>query len=310
MARNSGDTIVGIFDERGEAKQAANELRQAGFTENQIDYSDPGEGGGGGSARITLTVQAGDRYEEAANILRRHGASESGEVAGGMAPYDPGGHTTTSATTVTTGEQIYDDDAARGTITTGEQLYGDEENARGAVTSGPIYGDDDHGDDHDTTRETGRDAGHDTGQGAYAGTAGRRDIDLSANEGAQRIELREEELTASKQQVQAGEVQVRKTVQEEQREIPVNLRHEEVTIERRAVDRPLREGEVADLSEEVIQVPIYEERAQVQKQARVAEEVVIDKNVVQEQETLRGTVRREDLDIERSGDVDVRGSNT
>jgi len=122
-----------------------------------------------------------------------------------------------------------------------------------------------------------------------------------------RVQLREEELTANKTAQQAGEVQVRKTVHEEEREIPVNLKHEEVTIERHAVNRPLQGGEIGDLQDEVINVPIYEEQAQLQKQGRVAEEVVINKDVVQDQETLRGTVRREDVDIDRTGDARVQG---
>jgi len=122
-----------------------------------------------------------------------------------------------------------------------------------------------------------------------------------------RVQLREEGLIANKTAQQAGEVQLKKTVREEEREIPVNLRHEEVTIERHAVNRPLREGEITDLQDEVINVPVYEEQAQLQKEGRVAEEVVINKNVVQEQQTLRGTVRREDIDIDSVGDVTRQG---
>jgi len=119
-----------------------------------------------------------------------------------------------------------------------------------------------------------------------------------------RVLLREETLTPVKRAEQAGEVEIRKTVHEEQREVPVTLRHEEVTVERHAVDRPLREGEmVGDLQDDVIRVPVYQEQADLEKQARVVEEVVVDKDVIQEQQTLTGTVRREDIDIQKSGDV-------
>jgi len=122
-----------------------------------------------------------------------------------------------------------------------------------------------------------------------------------------RVELREEELVANKTAQQAGEVQLRKTVREEEREIPVNLRHEEVNIERHAVNRPLREGEIGDLQDETISVPVYEEQAQLQKQGRVAEEVVINKDVVEDQQTLRGTVRKEDIDIDQAGNITRQG---
>jgi len=117
-----------------------------------------------------------------------------------------------------------------------------------------------------------------------------------------RLQLREEQLTATKQARQAGEVQVHKTVHEEQQQIPVNLRHEEVTIERHAVDRPVG-GEIGDLQDETIRVPVYEEQAQLTKQGRVAEEVVINKDVVEQQQTLQGTVRREDVELNQSGNV-------
>jgi len=123
-----------------------------------------------------------------------------------------------------------------------------------------------------------------------------------------RVQLREEELIPTKQAVQAGEVELRKTVHEEQREVPVNLQREQVTIERHAVDRPLGEGEFGDLRDETIDVPVYEERAELQKRGRVAEEVTIGKDVTQEQQTMRGTVRREDIDVDQQGNVRVQGT--
>jgi len=118
-----------------------------------------------------------------------------------------------------------------------------------------------------------------------------------------RVQLREEQLSATKTSNQAGEVQLHKVVHEKEQEIPVTLRHEEVTIERHAVDRPVEGGEITDLKDEVIRVPIYEEQAQLQKQGRVAEEVVIGKEVREEQQTLRGTTRHEHLEVEQQGDV-------
>jgi len=122
-----------------------------------------------------------------------------------------------------------------------------------------------------------------------------------------RVQLREEQLTANKQQTEAGQVEVRKVVHEKEQQIPVNLAHEEVVINRQAVDRPIAEGEIGDMKDEVIRVPVYQEEAQLQKQARVREEVTIDKEVVQEQQTLSGTTRHEHVDVQPSGDVNVQG---
>jgi uncharacterized protein (TIGR02271 family) len=56
-------------------------------------------------------------------------------------------------------------------------------------------------------------------------------------------------------------------------------------------------------------VPIYEEQARLQKQARVREEVSIGKKAVQEQQNLKGPVRHEHAEIVNSGDVQVRGDS-
>ena len=121
------------------------------------------------------------------------------------------------------------------------------------------------------------------------------------------LELREETLSATKTANQAGEVELRKVVHEKEQQIPVNLQHEQVVIERHAVDRPADAGEINDMQDEVIRVPVYEEQAQLQKQARVREEVTIGKEAVQEQQTLSGTTRHEHVEVVNSGDVEVRG---
>ncbi|MEO6457869.1 MAG: YsnF/AvaK domain-containing protein [Chloroflexia bacterium] len=138
---------------------------------------------------------------------------------------------------------------------------------------------------------------------------GRYDENLgrARNEEEINVQLREETLTATKTANQAGEVELRKVVHEKEQQIPVALQHEQVVIERHAVDRPADAGEITDMQDEVIRVPVYEEQAQLQKQARVREEVTIGKEAVQEQQTLSGTTRHEHVEIVNSGDVEVRG---
>ncbi len=122
-----------------------------------------------------------------------------------------------------------------------------------------------------------------------------------------RLQLREETLTATKQAVKSGDVEIRKVVHEKQQEVPVNLTHEEVYIERKAVDREMAPGEMTDMKDEVIRVEVYEEQAQLQKQARVREEVTIGKKGVQEQQNLVGTARHEHAEVVQTGDVKVSG---
>ena len=123
----------------------------------------------------------------------------------------------------------------------------------------------------------------------------------------QTVELREEELRARKELVEAGEVEIRKDVVTEQRTMEVPIIREEVEIERRPADRrpadrPIGEGET-------IRVPVREEEVTVEKRPVVREEIEIGKRQVQDTEQVSGTVQREEARIEREGDVDVRGGS-
>ena len=125
-------------------------------------------------------------------------------------------------------------------------------------------------------------------------------------EGGRSVELREEELQARRRPVEAGEVQVRKDVVEEQRTVDVPVTREEVYVERHPVegreasDRPIGEGET-------IRVPVREEEVTVEKRPVVREEIRVGKQEVQETERVSDTVRREEARIEGEGGVDVRG---
>jgi len=138
-------------------------------------------------------------------------------------------------------------------------------------------------------------------EAADAGPRRRRD-----DTGRRRLQLREEELIARKQTVETGQVGIRTEVVSEQRTIEVPLTHEEVTIERRAVDRRPAEGIIDDRSR-TIEVPVREEQVTLEKRAVVYEEVDVGKRAVQETQQVSGTVRREEAVIEREGDVVVEG---
>ncbi len=129
----------------------------------------------------------------------------------------------------------------------------------------------------------------------------------SATEGTERVKLRAEQLQANKQQVQAGEVGVRKEVVSEQQSIDVPVTHEEVYVERRAgsgqvSDTPIGEGES-------IRVPVSAEQVNVSKQTVETGEVAIGKRAVQENQQVTDTVRHEEARVEQQGDVNVTGTN-
>ncbi|MEL7070391.1 MAG: DUF2382 domain-containing protein [Cyanobacteria bacterium J06581_3] len=122
----------------------------------------------------------------------------------------------------------------------------------------------------------------------------------------QPIRLYEERLIADKNRVKAGSVAVGKRVETETAEVSIPVEKERVVIERTtpatttatATDHNFTDGEVA-------RVEVFEEKAAVSKEAFVREEVSVRKETEQEMVSERATVRREELDVDTSKDVQV-----
>ncbi|MFB9991059.1 PRC and DUF2382 domain-containing protein [Deinococcus oregonensis] len=123
----------------------------------------------------------------------------------------------------------------------------------------------------------------------------------------ERLQLLEERLSVNKEKYRAGSVQVSKHVETHEERVQVPVAHEEVVIERHAVTdtRPV-EGQVQlGTSSETLRVDLEAERANVSKEAFVTEEVEIGKRVVTSQEQVTGTVSREVLDVNQTGDARI-----
>ncbi len=120
------------------------------------------------------------------------------------------------------------------------------------------------------------------------------------------IVLHEEQLRVGKREVSAGEVQLRKTVHTEQVNVPVELRREDVTIERVAAT-DVRPGAVtSDFKEEVIDVPLTREEAVVSKEAHVTGAVRLHKTAETETQQVSETVRKEDVEVVRDAKTEVK----
>jgi len=139
----------------------------------------------------------------------------------------------------------------------------------------------------------------------YVGTQGRKYFetnDSMAAEGQVRVPVVEERLNVEKRQGEMGSVDVRKRVETEQVNIPVELRHEEVTVNERDVrDRPVAAADLDNAFQEgTIRVPVRGEEAVVQKEAFVTGEVVIDREMKSERQTVSDTVRKEHVDVDEN----------
>ncbi len=130
-----------------------------------------------------------------------------------------------------------------------------------------------------------------------------RDYDTSGT-GERGMKLSEEQLQVGKRQVESGRVRLRKVVRTEHQEVPVELRRENVQVERTSATG----ANVPDdaFQEQEINVPVMREEAVVDKQARVTGEVRLNKTTETETQTVDGEVRSEDVEV--VDDTDVRGT--
>jgi len=122
------------------------------------------------------------------------------------------------------------------------------------------------------------------------------------------VPVHEEELIPTKTVRQAGQVRVTKDVLAEEREIDVPVTEERVKVTRRTVDQVADTGDVS-FQEESFEVPVRTEEVGVDKVVRVAEQVDIDKEAIQDTKRVTGTVRKERVDVDQGGDVDITAAD-
>jgi len=111
------------------------------------------------------------------------------------------------------------------------------------------------------------------------------------------IDVIEEELEVGKEQVERGRLRIYNVVTEREVTQNVTLRDETIKVNRRPINR---EVQITDdlfkpRSFELVEI---DEIAKVSKTARVVEEVSLGKEVVDKIETIKETLRRQDVEIE------------
>ncbi len=112
------------------------------------------------------------------------------------------------------------------------------------------------------------------------------------------IQVVEERLDVGKRAVSRGKVRLHSYVVENQVAEDITLRDETVTVDRRAVDRPVATLGADVFQERTIEMEEVDEEAVVAKSARVVEEIGIRKDATDRVETVRDTVRSTKVDVE------------
>lgn len=125
-----------------------------------------------------------------------------------------------------------------------------------------------------------------------------------ADDGDETMKSVEEELKIGKREVQQGRVRVHRTMSETPVEEQVTLRDERAAIERKKVDRPATEADLQGaFKDREIEVRETTEEPVVSKSARVVEEVSVGKKGSERTETVRGNVRKTEIDVDNADDV-------
>jgi len=320
-------TVVGVFEDRRHADQAVSDLKTAGFRDDQIGIAMRHSDGAGDTATGDDDSRAGTGAIAGAltglglgalaglgvlsGVIPVIGPAIAGGTLGIILSNAAAGAGIAGLVGALVGAGIPEHEAAyyqsefeagRTIVTVNADGRGDEAMAilrrhgaydmstRGATTTSSAAS-------HtasSTATHTSRAA---TTVGSTSAAASTRQGDT--------IQVKEEQLHAEKRPVEAGEVRVRKEVHTETKTLEVPVQHEEVVIERTPVhgraasDVPIREGEE-------IRIPVREEQVDVSKHAVVTEEVNVGKRVVHDTERVSGQVRKEEVKVEQTGDVDVR----
>jgi uncharacterized protein (TIGR02271 family) len=124
----------------------------------------------------------------------------------------------------------------------------------------------------------------------------------------QTLKLYEERLIANKRRVKTGEVAVGKHIETETARVTVPIKKERVVIERipaTETETIVNSNELQFQEGEVARIEVYEETPEIRKETFVREEVRVTKLVDQDTVQAEETIRREELDINTTGELHI-----
>lgn len=297
------NTVIGVYDSYAQAQNAMNELIASGFSPNDVQLRPDAQGT---TATTTATSARGtgighffrslfgmdedrtegDVYSEAVRrgscVLTAHADSDErrDQATDIMNRFDPIDIDERATHWRSQGWTGYDASAPGFTdseIQRDRSLYGQDRGAR-------------------------------TTTNLQAGTTEAGTTQATGGQEQTRIPVVEEALQVGKRAVPRGGVRVYSRVAEKPVQESVDLREENVKVERHAVDQPASEADMAAFKEGTVELREMAEEPVVSKSARVVEEVVVGKDVSQETADIKDTVRRTEVDVEPlSGKDTVRG---
>jgi uncharacterized protein (TIGR02271 family) len=294
-------TTVGYFKTQSAAETAMSALRAAGFQQNQIG----------------VAAASGNNASSTSTTVGEH-VHEAGEHVGGMwdkvksffdgnetvEPYAGETQKGTFNDQEITPSDSYSSEHVQhslGGLDVSDEhsryfshLLGNEKGGVVLTVSAPGREDE----AANIIEDNGGDVGRAASQYDYAANA-----TPAPSTGEQNIQLYGEVLRVHKDRVSSGEVRLRKEVHTSTQTIEVPVTREELVIERVPVSGEQVAGN-ASFDEQEIRIPLTEERAYVDKQAVLREEVHIGKKEVADVQSFNEQVRSEDIKVDRDGAIE------
>jgi len=263
--------LIAFYSSRDQAERAKDDLIRSGFDHDDVKVYDH-SGKQEGSFWQELKSAFGMADEQDQQVYAE--ATRRGAVAVGVSfDHDEGEPTSEQAIQILQRYSPLDLDA--------QMKQWRAEGWTGAAVAAPSAG-----------------SGAEESRDSYAGgQAVPASSSLRANE-QQAIPVVQEELKVGKRAVANGGVRIHSRVTETPVQEQIGLREETVNVERRAVDRPVTAADNV-FQDRTIEATATREEAVVSKEARVVEEVAISKEANERTETVRDTVRRTDVDVEK-----------
>ncbi len=296
-------TVVGLFNSASEAQQAVQKLTSAGFVRDNVDVAAQQQGAMGGSASGNASSSTG-RNNDPSDYQNASGTATEGVVDATARTAGKAEDSIGNFFSNLFGGDDSDDtraytNATRGgsSVVTVHAATADEaERARDILDDcGAI-------DVHEQAA-----ARYGAGAQQAAGTTGQQTTGQQTTGtntgGDQKLEIIEENLQVGKRVEQTGGARIRTRIIEKPVEEHVRLREEHVNVNRTDVNRPATDADFAAFKEGEISVTEQSERAVVAKEARVVGEVSINKTATEREETIRDTVRKTDVEVEKLGNA-------
>jgi stress response protein YsnF len=119
------------------------------------------------------------------------------------------------------------------------------------------------------------------------------------NRRSKKIPVIEEDVQIGKREEETGGARITSKIEERPVEENMRLREEHINVNRTPTDRPVSDKDLDTFQEGEMEIPAHKEVPVVNKEARVVEEVNINKTVTEDEKTIKDTVKKTDVEAER-----------